>query len=594
MKYSWKISGPAGYGIKSTGALFAKTLIKEGYYAFYYSEYPSLIRGGHNTVQVDFSKRPVQSSSQEINVLVIFNEEDLERERKALVNNAFVVYDRNTFHVKKTSNLTTYHIPLADLAQQAGGGDIMRNTVSLGATLAIMNLGLEKLNQVLKNVYADKEEKIIKQNLTAARLGHEYVQKNYGDRFKLPLEKAKHKQEKLFLSGNEATALGALRGGCNFFVAYPMTPATAILHYLAKRQRKADIVVHQGEDEIGVIHEALGASFMGARAMVATSGGGFALMNEGLSLSGMTETPVVIAEVMRPAPATGLPTWTDQGDLSFVLAAGHGDFPKIVLAPGDLEESYYLTHKALNLAATYQLPVILLSDKALGESKGITSNSKMSHQLSIQQGNLLEKVTGEYKRYLNTKNGISPRTLPGTLGGEHVCNSDEHDEKGYSVEGYVDDRVTQMDKRQRKMTSMLYEIPGPQIFGKKIADLTLVSWGSNKGPILDALDEINYTIPYSDFSINYYHFSYLWPLPKKKVRQAFANVQTSLLIECNQSAQFGKLLRQETGLNIKAKLLKYDGRPFFREEIIKKIKKFKFRLAKSKNQKKTLFNKIFK
>ena len=368
--------------------------------------------------------------------------------------------------------------------------------------------------------------------------------------------------------------MGALVGGCKFLSAYPMTPATAILHYLAKHQRDTDMIVHQGEDEIGVIHQALGASFAGARSMVATSGGGFALMSEGLSLSGMTETPLVIIEVTRPAPATGLPTWSDQGDLSFVLGAGHGDFPKIILAPGDPEEAYLLTQRAFNFSEKYQLPVIILSDKFLGESKYTVVNDKINNlKIKIERGDIIKKeIIGEnYKRYLNTKSGISPRAFPGTKNGEHVANSDEHNEFGFSVEGYGDSRVEQMDKRKRKMEGVLSEMLPPAFYGPKNADLTIISWGSNKGPVLDALVSIDYKIPGKKLSVNCLHFTDLYPLPKS-TEVLIKKCYHLLLVECNQSGQFAKLLRQETGIYIKDKLLKYDGKPFWPEEIIDKLK----------------------
>jgi 2-oxoglutarate ferredoxin oxidoreductase subunit alpha len=573
MRYSWKIGGPAGYGIKSAGMVFAKTFLKKGYFVFYYSEYPSLIRGGHNTVQIDISDKPIRSASAKIDFLLALDDKTIKTDKQYLKKGGILLYDGNICQDKKIlPKENIYSIPLAELAKEAGG-EIMRNSVALGASSALLNKGIEELKEAINLIF--KKEEIKKANLKAVQSGYNYIKEHFKIVEKNELNQLKKTdKEKILLTGNEATAMGALVGGCKFFSAYPMTPATAILHYLAKHQRETDMIVHQGEDEIGVIHQAIGASFAGARSMLATSGGGFALMNEGLSLSGMTETPLVIIEVIRPAPATGLPTWSDQGDLAFVLGAGHGDFPKVILAPGDPEEAYLLTQRALNISEKYQLPVIILSDKFLGESKYTVIKNEMNNlKIKIERGEIIKtEMTGEnYKRYLNTKNGVSPRALPGTKNGEHIANSDEHNEFSFTVEGYGGSRVEQMDKRKRKMEGVSSEMLPPALYGPKNADLTIVSWGSNKGPILDALASIDYKIPGKKLSVNYLHFSYLYPLPKL-AEASLKKCHHLLLIECNQSGQFAKLLRQETGVYVKDNLLKYDGRPFWPEEIIDKIK----------------------
>ena len=571
MRYSWKIGGPAGYGIKSAGLIFAKTFLKKGYFVFYYSEYPSLIRGGHNTVQIDISDKPIGSASEKIDFLLALDDETIKTDKQYLKKDGALLYDDTCQDEKILPKENIYSVPFTELAKKTGN-EIMRNSVALGATLALFDSEIEELKEAASHVF--KKEEGGEANRKAIQIGYDYVKEHSEAITKNRLNKLKKKdEEKILLTGNEAIAMGALVGGCKFFSAYPMTPATAILHYLAKHQRETDMIVHQGEDEIGVIHQALGASFAGARSMVATSGGGFALMNEGLSLAGMTETPLVIVEVTRPAPATGLPTWSDQGDLSFVLSAGHGDFPKVVLAPGDPEEAYLLTQRAFNFSEKYQLPVIILSDKFLGESKySVIKNQINNLKIMIERGNIVksESAAENYKRYLNTKNGVSPRAFPGTKNGEHIANSDEHDEFGFSVEGYGASRIEQMDKRKRKMEGVLSEMLPPVFYGPKNADLTIISWGSNKGPILDALISIDYKIPGKNLTVNYLHFSYIYPLPES-VEPLIKKCRQLLLVECNQSGQFAKLLRQETGIYVKDKLLKYDGRPFWPQEIIDKI-----------------------
>jgi 2-oxoglutarate/2-oxoacid ferredoxin oxidoreductase subunit alpha len=567
MRYSWKIGGPAGYGIKSAGAIFTKAFLKKGLNVFYYSEYPSLIRGGHNTVQVDISDDKVRSSSEKISFLVALDDLTIKIDKQYLRKDGILIYDENTILNKK--NLPkegVYGIPLSDIAKESGDL-LLRNTVALGASFAFFGCRLKELEKAIELTFKKKGDEVIKQNIEAAKIGYDYAKKTF---LLDPVEffdVVRPSKNKKIMTGNEATAIGAVVGGLKFYAAYPMTPATAILHYLAKYQRDCDLVVHQGEDEIGVIHEALGASFAGARSMIGTSGGGFALMGEGFSLSGMTETPLVIAEVMRPSPASGLPTWTDQGDLSFVVNSGHGDFPRAVLAPGDPVEAYELTQEALNIAERYQMPVVLLSDKFLGESKYTISSERLKEiKLKIDRGEIVTKINKEYKRYSNMRSGISPRVFPGTEGGEHIANSDEHNSYGFSVEGFDKDRAIQMNKRQRKVVALKKEMKLPKIFGPKNADISFVSWGSNKGPILDALESVDYKIGKGKQPVNYIHFTHIYPLPLG-VGKILKQANRLILVECNQSAQFGKLLAQEFGIKIKEKILKYDSRPFWPEEI---------------------------
>jgi len=567
MRYSWKIGGPAGYGIKSAGAIFTKAFLKKGLNVFYYSEYPSLIRGGHNTVQVDISDEKVRSSSQKISFLIALDDLTVKMDKGYLRKGGVLIYDENSIQDKKNlPKENVYGIPFSDIAKEAGGL-LLRNTVALGASFAFFGCRLKELEKAIEITFEKKDEKIIKENVAAAKAGYNYAKKTFSFNPVEFFDVVRSSKGKRSMTGNEAAAMGAIVGGLKFYAAYPMTPATAILHYLAKHQRDYDLVVHQGEDEIGVIHEAIGASFAGARSMVGTSGGGFALMGEGFSLSGMTETPLVIAEVMRPSPASGLPTWTDQGDLSFVLNSGHGDFPRAVFAPGDPEEAYELIQEALNVSEHYQMPVVFLSDKFLGESKYTISSSRLRDiKIKIDRGEIISKVGKDYKRYLNERSGISSRVFPGTEGGEHVANSDEHDSHGFTVEGFTKDRTIQMNKRQRKMAALKKEMKLPKIFGPKNADISFVSWGSNKGPILDALESADYKIGKGKQSANYIHFTHIYPLPlgvKKILKQA----NRLILVECNQSAQFGKLLAQEFGIKIKEKILKYDSRPFWPEEI---------------------------
>ncbi len=535
---NWKIAGAAGEGIKVSGLILQKTAFRAGFYTYGSTEYPSLIRGGHNTYQVAISSEPIQSGRTRIDLLV-----DL-----------------------KNSTIASLPIPLADLAKQSGNL-LTKNTVSLGASCALLGLDLTILKSVITEAFAGKDQAIIDQNHQAAQLGFDYAAKNFADKkLKLDTPKQPH-QDKIMLCGNEALALGAVAGGMKFYCAYPMTPSTPILHYLAANAQKLNIVVNHAEDEIGVINMAIGAGFGGVRSMVATSGGGFSLMVEGLGLAGVTETPVVIILGMRPGPASGMPTWSGQGDLLFAINAAQDEFPRIVLAPGDSEEAFDLAAKAQNLAEKYQLPVIILSDKNMGE--GYYTSQRPADKYKNRRYSLApagSESDQPFSRYQVTESGISPRPLPGSTGGIHLANSYEHDELGYATE-VSEERVKQMNKRLKKLETIVKagDVIAPQVFGPKTAKTTLVSWGSNKGAIIDALAQLPDT--------NYLHFSWMWPFPKEQFLGLVKNSPRLVAVEGNATAQLTKLIRQETGIEIKDKILKYDGRQFYPEEIIEKVQK---------------------
>jgi len=373
----------------------------------------------------------------------------------------------------------------------------------------------------------------------------------------------------MIVTGNESHSLGAIIGDCKFHCSYPMTPASAVLSVLAGMAEKTGMVVRHAEDEISVINTALGASFAGVRSSVATSGGGFALMVEAISMAGICEIPVVIFLAQRPGPATGMPTWTEQGDLLFTVNAGHGEFPKIVLAPGDVKEMYEMTAKAFNLADIYQTPVIVLSDKLLSEGHQSMSKSEFinfAKNFQINRGKIVRKVEGNYLRYAKSSDGISPMLIPNNEQPFYQVNSYEHLEDGHTTESAAE-RIKQVEKRKNKITTYLKnDFILPEVFGNlEKADQIIVSWGSNKGAILEAMK-------LTDKKIAYIHFNNIYPLDIEKVAKLFKNDKKYLLIENNCDGQFGKLLRQEIGFEFTDKLLKCDGRPIFVEEIIEKIK----------------------
>jgi 2-oxoglutarate ferredoxin oxidoreductase subunit alpha len=376
-------------------------------------------------------------------------------------------------------------------------------------------------------------------------------------------------KEIMLMNGNEAIALGAMAAGCKFMAGYPMTPCTPILEYLASKATATGMVVVQPEDEIAAIHMAIGAAFAGVRAMTATSGSGFCLMVEGLGLAGITETPVVIVNGQRPGPAVGLPTRTEQGDLEFVIYAHHGNFPRAVLAPASVEDAFWLTVRAFNLAEKYQLPVILLPDDYIITSYQTVEEFDLS-RVTVDRGLLFAGVEGaaEYKRHAVTESGISPRAFPGQEGALVVTDSDEHDEAGHLIED-AKNRKEQVEKRLRKLTGLKAEIARPKLEGPKDADVTLVGWGSTYGAIREAADILRE----GGATVNSLHLTELWPFPAEAVTRALSAARHACVVENNPVGQLSHLIRAETGIEVKKKVLKYDGRPFAPAEIARSVMK---------------------
>lgn len=571
---NWKIGGEAGYGIQSAGEIFAYACAHGGLETFAYLEYPSLIRGGHNTFQVWTREDNVQSHSTKIDLLVALNKETIDKHEKEIVPGGALIFDMDDKdlreHTCSRADIGCFGIPLETLAKQAGGEKVMRNAVAVAASFALVQFPFEYLTELLKRAFGKKGEKVVSLNISAAKAGYEYVAEHYANKFNYKLEVRSEKSKRLLVNGNEAIAIGAIKAGVKFYAAYPMTPASSILHYLAAQERNYSMVVKQTEDEIAAMNMVVGAGFAGVRAMTATSGGGFALMTEALGLAGMVESPVVVVLAQRPGPATGLPTWTEQGDLRFALHAAQGDFPRVLLAPGDPEECFAMTFQAFNLAEKYQMPVIILTDKYLAEARQTVPF--FADDVKIERGmraDVSERESNErFDRYADAPNGVSPRVIPGTSGGVFTANSDEHEPTGLADEE-LETRVRMMDKRMRKLQFAKADVLEPvKLYGPKDADVTLVGWGSTKGPILEAMK----ILEQQGKRVNFVQIKLLNPFPVKEVDAVLRQAKHRLLIENNFSGQLGGLIREKTGIDITEKLLKYDGRPIHPEEIIEKIK----------------------
>jgi len=582
-KHSWLIGGEAGFGILTTGLTFSKVASRRGYEIFERLEYPSLIRGGHNAYEVTFGKEEVFDINPIIDCLVCLNQDTFNLHKNRLTEDSLVIYDKHDFILE--GNYHKIAIPFYKILQDLKGAVIMKNTIALGASLALLGGDLTELNSLIEAQFSKKGQEIVDFNKKFAEEGFNHVKNNYAKEIKDWLKKI-DSGNKLVMTGNDAFSLGAVIADCRMYAAYPMTPSSTVLSTLAAWQKKNKMVVRHAEDEIAVINTAIGSSFAGVRSAVGTSGGGFALMVETVSLAGVTETPLVIFMAQRPGPATGMPTWTEQGDLLFTVHSGHGEFPKIVLAPGGLEEMIELTVKAFDLADIYQTPVFVMSDMFLSENhrtikkkfiNELIANYKINRGEMIinskfkNQKSKLHLKSQKFLRYNLTKSGISPRLLPGTPGYYYQANSYEHVEDGHTTES-AELRIKQVDKRKRKTITYLnnhFELP--KIYGDaEKAELVFVSWGSTKRPVLEA----QRLLKKKGKETALIHFTHVYPLSEEKIKPLFKDGKRYVLVENNGEGQFGKLLRQETGVEIKEKLLKYDGRQFTGTEIIKRIFNF--------------------
>jgi 2-oxoglutarate ferredoxin oxidoreductase subunit alpha len=572
--FLWKIGGEAGFGIMTTGLLMAKIATRSGYHIFDYTEYPSLVRGGHNTYEVVISEEEVHASKKEIDMLVCLNKETYDLHRHRCTPETIMIYDEDMF-VPEHCKGFCLTLPIKKMLLEHKASSVMANTIVLGASLAFLGGKMEIFKNLMEEIFGRKGQDIVDANVAMATLGFEYVEKNYAQHTKRILCCQDDKSPRMVIAGNEAFGMASVLADCRMFVAYPMTPASSVLTYLASVAEKTGIVVRHAEDEISVIHTALGASFAGVRSSVATSGGGFALMVESIAYAGIAEIPIVIFLAQRPGPATGMPTWTEQGDLLFAVHAGHGDFPKIVLAPGDPLEMMALTLKAYDLADMYQLPVIVLSDKFLSESHTdvmLADWEKVIKTYVPNRGKIVDTWDSaeKYLRYKITDDGISPLLIPGGPGQYYQANSYEHKEDSHTTED-MKERVQQADKRAKKIETYLKkDFTPPVVFGDiHQADVVLVSWGGNKGAIMEAQKVLDA----EGIKTAYIHFTHLFPLQREPLEHLYLKGKKYVLIENNQSGQFGKLLREQTGFDIQEKLLKYDGQPIFVDDVITYIKK---------------------
>lgn len=571
---TWQIGGEAGFGIISAGTMFARTFTRTGYFTFTTNDYPSLIRGGHNVVKVRIATKSFMGMNRDLHLLVALNAESVEKHVEALSENALVIYDPKDKEWTAKDFPKSVHlipIPLREIISSLSADIVMRNTVALGASVALLGAPFESFVHVLEGQFLHKGQEVVDENVKIAKAGYDYIKEHFASETSLHLDVGTFNEKIAIVNGSEALGLGAVRAGLKFAAIYPMTPINSLITFLADHAKRLGLVYKQPEDEIAGINMAIGASVAGVRSMVATSGGGFALQVEGLSLAGMIEVPLVIDMGMRVGPATGMPTYTEQGELLFVTFAGHGDFPRIVLAPGDAEEAYSLTRLAFEMADKYQIPVFVLTDKYLNESQWSLPVSVLEKPAPIDRGKLVMgdtgKADGEFQRYDTTvADGVSPRSVPGTKNGVYYANSYEHDGTGHMTDT-AEGRVIMSDKRLRKAEAMKHDIPVPPVFGDLDADVTLVCWGSTKGAVLTAMEMLRA----DGKKVSVLYMNWLFPFPSTEVASVLSRAKRVIDIEQNATAQLATLIRMSTGLEIKEKILKYDGRPLLPEEVIERI-----------------------
>ncbi|MBP6880152.1 2-oxoacid:acceptor oxidoreductase subunit alpha [Candidatus Saccharibacteria bacterium] len=559
-----KFAGESGQGIDSVGKAITEALVWAGYYTFGYREYPSLIKGAWANYQVDVSDRPLQASSEKCDVLLCISRYSIYEYLPTLVDGGQLIHSMERLELPDNlqdfvadHNITIEYVKAIEIAEAEGGSALMENVVLVGVLWQLLGIPLESFQNKLKKLFAKKPE-LLKLDLKCAEAGYNYkTQHAKKIDFTNTFKSNKKLIENQVIDGNYAISKGTVDAGVRAFYAYPMTPSSSVLTYLADWQFETKMVVKQIEDEISAAQFTIGSSFMGTRAMTATSGGGFDLMTESISLAGITETPFVIFLAQRPGPGTGLPTWTMAADLPIAVYGGHGEFARIVVAASDPKTAYRVTQEAHNLAEMYRVPVIILSEKQIAES--LYNIDSLGEKVAIKRQLTNKPITPESASdfYNEHKSGVSPRWFPGDNLPVYLSNSDEHDGEGNSVEDGPTTKL-QYGKRIAKQKLIEDALPLPKIYGNKDSKNYIIGWGSTANTVLDLIE--NYD------NLAYVHFEYLWPLKAEEIARLFKN-KTLFSVENNYTSQLATLLQSQLPLNFAKQFTKYDGRGFFVEDM---------------------------
>lgn len=569
---SWKVGGQQGEGIESTGEIFSIALNRMGYYLYGYRHFSSRIKGGHTNNKIRVSTTNVRSISDDLDILVAFDQETIDLNYKELHDEGIIIADAK-FNPKKPedTNAKLYAVPFTEMATNLGTS-LMKNMVAVGATIAVLDLETHIFQEVIEEIFGKKGQQIVEKNMEAIKAGYDFMKGELNDESMMKLAKADGKK-RLFMIGNDAIALGAMAGGCRFMAAYPITPASEIMEYLIRKLPEVGGAVIQTEDEIAAVTMAIGANFAGVRAMTASAGPGLSLKMEAIGLSGITEQPLVIVDTQRGGPSTGLPTKQEQSDLMQMIYGTHGEIPKIVMAPSTVEEAFYDTAEAFNLAEEYQCPVIVLSDLQLSLGKQTVEPLDYS-KVEIRRGKLVtEEIPeipnrGYFKRYEVTEDGVSPRVIPGMKNGIHHVTGVEHDETGKPSESAANRRA-QMEKRLRKIANIKFKTPVHKHVPHEEADLLIVGFNSTRGAIEEAMERLEK----DGLKVNHAHVRLIHPFPVDEMLPLVQSAKKVVVVENNATGQLANILKMNVGYaNKVANILKYDGNPFLPHEIYTKCK----------------------
>lgn len=570
---SWKVGGQQGEGIESTGEIFAIALNRLGYYLYGYRHFSSRIKGGHTNNKIRVSTTEVRSISDDLDILVAFDQETIDVNYKELHTKGVILAD-SKFDPKRPADTeaSLYAVPFTEIATQLGTS-LMKNMVAIGATSAVLDLDINVFEEVVREIFGKKGDQVVAKNMDAIHAGYDYMKQQLGAGVEtMELAKADGKK-RMFMIGNDAIALGALAAGCRFMAAYPITPASDIMEYLIKKLPELGGTVIQTEDEIAACTMTIGANYAGVRALTASSGPGLSLKMEAIGLAGITETPIVIVDTQRGGPSTGLPTKQEQSDLMAMIYGTHGEIPKIVVAPSTVEEAFYDTAEAFNLAEEYQCPVIVLSDLQLSLGKQTVEPLDYS-KVEIRRGKLVTEELpeienkGYFKRYEVTEDGVSPRSIPGQKNGIHHVTGVEHAETGKPSESPTN-RIAQMDKRFRKVENIRFDTPVYKNAQHEDADVLIVGFNSTRG----AIDEAMGRLANDGLKVNHAQVRLIHPFPSDELLPLVRSAKKVLVVENNATGQLANIMKMNIGHAEKmTKYVKYDGNPFLPHEVYSKCK----------------------
>ncbi len=565
------IGGAAGQGVATPGDIFAKVFSRRGLHLNAYNAYQSIIRGGHTFLTIRTGPEKISNMGDHLDLLIPLNQDTMDRHLSLLTAGGACLYNSDLIKPGEHGDgVQLCPIPVSQLAD-ISKNKVAQNTLAIGAALSMMGIGFPALEEVLAEQFRKKTQAVIDENVNLARAGYDYASQHFKPfAWPLPMTDARY----AVLSGNTALAMGGVAAGVKFYSAYPMSPSTGVLHWMAEHARKANVMVRQVEDEIGVINMAIGAAHAGVRAMSATSGGGFALMSEGLGLAAQAEIPIVVIDCQRAGPSTGVPTKTEQGDLWQMLGAAFGDYPRVIAAPLDIADCFKVIPEIFNVVDRFQCPGIVLCDLLLSEGRLSVDPKELDFYPEIDRGELITSNGAEhepYKRYKITESGVSPRAIPGVPGFTHVVSSDEHDEDGVLISDEytnTNKRRAMMEKRMRKMDGIAAAVPPPQLLGPADADVTLIGWGSTYGVIEEACEMLRE----SGVSANHLPIRWLVPLHGDAILDLLKNAKHTIIVENNYSGQFARYLRSETSYVPNGYIRKYDGEPFMPHHIVEAVK----------------------